>query len=142
MTDILIVEDNPHDLELTLNALRGNNLANRIEVARDGEEALDFLFGKNSAVEAGNLPRAILLDIKLPKVDGLDVLRAIRSNERTRHIPVVLLTSSAEEQDMLTGYELGVNSYVVKPVEFGAFSKAVSDLGLYWLMINKPLTGR
>lgn len=132
-TEILLVEDNPDDLELTLRALRQHRLANRIEVARDGAEALAFL-GAASAP----LPKVVLLDLKLPKVSGLEVLEAIRADDRTRTLPVVVLTSSREEPDVKRCYELGVNSYIVKPVDFDAFVKAVADVGLYWLLLNQP----
>ena len=129
--DILLVEDNPNDAELTLRALRKNELAARIAIARDGAEAIDYLF-KNE-----QKPRVIFLDLKLPKVDGIEVLRRIRSDNRTKSIPVVVLTSSQEERDITQTYELGVNSYVVKPVEFDKFYKTVSDLGTYWVLLNK-----
>jgi CheY-like chemotaxis protein len=137
--DILLVEDNPNDLELTLRALRKNRIANDIQVARDGEEALQFLFreGPYAGRIEGN-PRIVMLDLKLPKVDGLEVLRTMRGDARTRQIPVVVLTSSAEECDIIASYNLGVNSYVVKPVEFDKFTEAVSKLGLYWLLLNQP----
>jgi CheY-like chemotaxis protein len=131
--ELLIVEDNPDDLELALRALKKHNLANRVHVARDGAEALEFLAGDVT-------PRVILLDLKLPKVDGLEVLRRIKTDERTRAIPVVVMTSSREEQDVVESYRLGVNSYVVKPVEFDEFVRAVSELGMYWLLLNHPST--
>jgi CheY-like chemotaxis protein len=133
--EILLVEDNPNDVELALHALRKNNLTNRIEVVRDGEEALDFVFGKG--VDS-NRPKVILLDLKLPKVDGLEVLKRLKSDPRTRSIPVVMLTSSREECDIVKSYELGVNSYIVKPVDFEQFTEAVRQLGLYWLLMNQP----
>ena len=137
--EILLVEDNPHDAEMTIRALRKVNLANRLIHVKDGAEALDFIFSKGAFSErsVGNKPKVILLDIKMPKVDGIEVLRQIKANENTRTIPVVIMTSSKEEQDVITSYDLGVNSYVVKPVDFEGFAKAVSELGFYWLMINE-----
>lgn len=141
--EILLVEDNPSDLELTLHALRKNKLANTIHIARDGEEALEFLFHQSlSAGGSHTLPKVILLDLKLPKVDGLEVLKAIRADERTRCVPVVVLTSSKEQQDIVTSYGLGVNSYIQKPVDFQQFQHAVQELGLYWVVVNKtPFSG-
>jgi len=138
---ILLVEDNPDDVDLTLHALKKNNIKNEIVVAYDGAEALDYLFGtgKYSGRDLSLMPTIILLDIKLPKVDGLEVLRRIRANELTKFLPVVILTSSKEEQDILKGYSLGVNSYVRKPVDFNQFAEAVSHLGLYWLLLNEVL---
>ena len=133
--EILLVEDNPNDVELALHALKKNNLTNRIEVVRDGEEALDFIFGNGSD---SNRPKVILLDLKLPKVDGLEVLKRLKSDPQTRSIPVVMLTSSAEERDIVKSYQLGVNSYIVKPVDFEQFTEAVRHLGLYWLLMNQP----
>ncbi len=137
--DILLVEDNPNDLELTQHALGASNLANRVQVARDGEEALDFLLcrGRYSERDASSGPKLVLLDLKLPKVDGLEVLRALREDPRTKLLPVVVLTSSDQETDMVKSYALGVNSYLVKPVDFGEFTTAVSQLGMYWLMLNE-----
>jgi len=135
--EILLVEDNPNDVELALHALKKNNLTNRIEVVRDGEEALDFIFGNGSD---SNRPKVILLDLKLPKVDGLEVLKRLKSDPQTRSIPVVMLTSSAEERDIVNSYQLGVNSYIVKPVDFEQFTEAVRHLGLYWLLMNHPPT--
>jgi len=130
---ILLVEDNPDDEELTRVALKQNNILNDLVVARDGAEALDHLFDEGNA-----LPQVVLLDLKLPKVDGLDVLRQMRANERTRLLPVVILTSSKEEQDLVEGYSLGANSYVRKPIDFGQFIDAVKQLQLYWLVLNDP----
>jgi two-component system response regulator len=137
---ILLVEDNPDDEELTLRALKKSKIANRVIVARDGEEALDYLFGTGaySARDFKDTPTVVLLDLKLPKIDGLEVLRRIRANEPTRFTPVIILTSSKEEGDLLEGYKLGVNSYVVKPVDFSQFSEAINYLGLYWLVLNEP----
>lgn len=136
---ILLVEDNPDDELLTLRALKNANITNEIVVARDGAEALAYIFGTGACAERGPLrPAVVLLDIKLPKVNGLEVLERIRGDERTGLLPVVILTSSDEERDVVRSYELGVNSYVRKPVEFGAFSEAVKRLGLYWLLLNKP----
>ena len=132
-TEILLVEDNNEDLELTLRALKQHRLANRIHVARDGAEALEFLKKPGS-----QLPKVVLLDLKLPKISGLEVLQAIRADERTRALPVVVLTSSREEPDVRRCYDLGVNSYIVKPVDFDAFVKAVAEVGLYWLLLNQP----
>jgi two-component system, response regulator len=138
--EILIVEDNQQDLDLALRALRKAKLANRIEVARDGAEALDFLFceGIHSGRDIANGPKVILLDLKLPKIDGLEVLQRIKGDPRTRAIPVVVLTSSKEQNDVVESYHLGVNSYIVKPVNFEQFSEAVQNLGLYWLLLNHP----
>ena len=138
--EILLVEDNPTDVELTLRALKKHNLANKVHVVRDGAEALDFIFatGTCKGTEVYKKPRVILLDLKLPKVDGLEVLRKVKSDERTKDIPVVVLTSSKEEKDRVESYRLGVNSYIVKPVDFNQFTKAVSELGLYWLLLNEP----
>ena len=137
--EILLVEDNPRDEELTLRALKKHNLANRVHVAKDGAEALDYLFasGTYEGRDIGKTPKVILLDLKLPKVDGLEVLRKVKTDERTKTIPVVVLTSSREEKDMVESYKLGVNSYIVKPVDFNKFVDAVGDLGLYWLLINE-----
>ena len=139
IVEILIVEDNPTDLEMTLRALRRNNLANRVLSVRDGEEALEYLFGqgKYAGRKTNQHPRVILLDLKLPKIDGIEVLRAVKSNEMTRSIPVVVMTSSAEDRDRVESYRLGVNSYIVKPVEFDSFMKAISEVGFYWLILNK-----
>ncbi len=138
--EILLVEDNPADEELTLRALKKGKIANTIFVVRDGAEALDFLFCKGEYRDRAHMikPRVILLDLKLPKIDGLEVLRQIRENERTRLIPVVVLTSSREEKDIVESYRLGVNSFIVKPVEFDKFVEAVKNLGWYWLLLNQP----
>ncbi|MCQ3937117.1 MAG: response regulator [Chloroflexi bacterium] len=136
---ILLVEDNPDDEALTVRALRKNNIANRLSVVRDGAEALDFLFctGVYAGRDPRDLPEIILLDLKLPKVDGLEVLRRIREDTHTQLLPVVILTSSKEEQDLIAGYKLGANSYVRKPVDFNQFVEAVRQLGLYWLVLNE-----
>lgn len=137
--EILLVEDNPNDVELTLRALKKQNLVNKVHVARDGVEALDYVFatGNYANRNMAPIPKLVLLDLKLPKVDGLEVLRKIKSNDRTRTIPVVVLTSSREEQDMIESYNLGANSYIVKPVDFDKFLDAVGELGLYWLLLNE-----
>ncbi len=137
--EILLVEDNADDVELTLHALRGERISNSIQVARDGEEALDFLFarGEHRARDAARPPKVILLDLKLPKVDGLEVLREIKKDARTQPIPVVVLTSSREERDMVESYQLGVNSYIQKPVDFDQFRRTIKQLGLYWLVVNQ-----
>ena len=137
---ILLVEDNPDDVELTLRVLKQNNITNQVKIVNDGAEALDYLFaqGDYSDRDISDLPAVILLDLKLPKVDGLEVLRRIRADERTKLTPVVILTSSKEEQDLINGYSLGANSYVRKPVEFSQFTDAVRQLGLYWLLLNEP----
>ena len=138
--DILLVEDNPQDAELTIRALKKRNLANHLLVIEDGVEALDFIFcrGKYAGRAVAYPPKVVLLDLKLPKLDGLEVLRAIKADERACRIPVVIITSSYEDPDIQSAYELGVNSYVVKPVNFDAFVEAVSHLGLYWLLVNQP----
>ena len=136
---ILLVEDNPDDEELTIRALKKNNIHNDMVIARDGAEALDYLFGTGAYAgrDVGKLPSVTLLDLKLPKIDGLEVLKRIRTNERTKLLPVVILTSSKEEQDLITGYSLGANSYIRKPVDFSQFIDAVRQLGLYWLLLNE-----
>jgi two-component system response regulator len=141
---LLLVEDNPDDEELTLRALRKQNLANDIVVARDGQEALDWMFaeGEYATRDINDLPQVILLDLKLPKVDGLQVLERIRANNITRNVPVVVLTSSNEEQDLLRSYDLGANSYVRKPVDFEQFLEAARQLGLFWLVLNEVPYGR
>jgi two-component system response regulator len=138
--EILLVEDNPEDLELALRALRKGNLTNQIQVVRDGAEAMEFIFceGAHASRRIGNGPKVILLDLKLPKVDGLEVLRRIKSDPRTNTIPVVVLTSSKENSDLVQSYQLGVNSYIVKPVNFERFAAAVQELGMYWLLLNEP----
>jgi len=140
---ILLVEDNPDDVELTLRALKKNNVTNEVVVAHDGVEALDYLFG--SGAYAGRdlsvMPTVILLDLKLPKMDGLEVLRRLRADDRTRLLPVVILTSSKEEQDIVNGYRLGANSYVRKPVDYDQFAETIRQLGLYWLILNQPPPG-
>jgi two-component system response regulator len=140
---ILLVEDNPDDVKLTLRAFKRNNIANPISVAHDGIEALDFLFARGAHGERQGkpLPTLVILDLKLPRLDGLGVLKAIRADERTKLIPVVILTSSKEEQDMISGYSLGANSYVRKPVDFTEFMEAAKILGLYWMMLNDPAPG-
>jgi CheY-like chemotaxis protein len=137
--EILLVEDNPNDAELALRALKKHNLANHVAVVTDGEEALDFVFarGKYEHRNVENGPRIILLDLKLPKVDGLEVLRAIKGDPRTKIIPVIALTSSKEEKDIIESYKLGVNSYILKPVDFDKFVDAVKDIGYYWLLLNQ-----
>jgi two-component system response regulator len=139
--EILIVEDDPRDAELILRAFRKNNLANSVLHAMDGAEALEFIFcrGKYEERSFTNPPRVVLLDLKLPKVSGLEVLKAVKGDKRTAHIPIVVVTSSREEPEMREAYVLGVNSYVVKPVDFDQFINAMSSLGLYWLLVNEPL---
>ncbi|MDH4173856.1 MAG: response regulator [Betaproteobacteria bacterium] len=136
---ILLAEDSAQDVELTLNALAGHNISNSVAVARDGAEALDYLCqrGAYARREEGN-PVLLLLDLKMPRVDGLEVLRTVKSDPRLRTIPVVILTSSREEQDVVRSYELGVNAYVVKPVEFDKFLRAVREVGLFWMLVNEP----
>ena len=141
---IMLVEDNANDEELTLRALRKSNIANEVFVARDGQEAVDFLFstGRHAGREPARMPAVILLDLKLPKLNGIDVLQRIRADARTRLIPVVVLTSSSEDEDMLRSYQSGANSYVRKPIEFSAFANAVTQLGMYWMLINQAPPGR
>ncbi|MBL9188444.1 MAG: response regulator [Opitutaceae bacterium] len=138
--EVLLVEDNPDDLELTMRALRKANLANRIHVARDGAEAMEFIFceGAHANRRITDRLKVVLLDLKLPKVDGLAVLKRIKGDPRTKTTPVVVLTSSKEQRDVVESYQLGVNSYIVKPVNFDRFAEAVRDLGLYWLLLNQP----
>lgn len=137
--EILIVEDNPNDAEMALRALKKNNVSNNVLVVGDGEEALDFIFrkGKYSERAKDSSPRIILLDLKLPKVDGLEVLKEVKSNPETKMIPIIVLTSSKEESDIIESYKLGVNSYIVKPVDFDKFVEAVRELGYYWLLLNQ-----
>lgn len=139
MVDILLVEDDPHDVEMIQRAFEQIRLSNPVKVVGDGAEALEFLFGEGAYADRRMqpLPRLVLLDLKLPKVDGLEVLRRIKADERTRRIPVVVLSASQEEADLARSYELGVNSYVVKPMEFAAFVESVSRLGLYWMIVNQ-----
>jgi two-component system, response regulator len=138
--EILLVEDNPNDVELTLRALKKHNLANQVHVVSDGAEALEYIFanGSYSGRNIADIPKLMLLDLKLPKVDGLEVLRQLKSDERTKVIPVVVLTSSREESDLVASYKLGANSYIVKPVDFDKFLECVGNLGLYWLLLNEP----
>jgi two-component system, response regulator len=137
--EILLVEDNPNDVELELRAFKKNNLANKVFVVRDGAEALDYLFGTGPYTNRQGYvrPKVILLDLKLPKISGMDVLRKVRADERTKTIPVVILTSSKEERDLVESYKLGVNSYITKPIEFDTFVGVSAELGLYWLSLNK-----
>jgi CheY-like chemotaxis protein len=141
IVEILLVEDNPTDVELTLRGLKKHNLVNNIVVVNDGEEALDFIFAKGKFIDRSihNGPKVIFLDLKLPKVDGLEVLKIIKKDERAKLIPVVVLTSSSEEKDIVESYKLGVNSYIVKPVDFDKFIESVGELGMYWLLLNQPM---
>ncbi len=143
VVEILLIEDNPNDVELTLHAFKKNNITNHLHVSRDGAEALEFIFCTGTYAERSiqNSPKVILLDLKLPKVDGLEVLRRIKADPRTQAIPVVVLTSSGEERDVMKSYQLGVNSYIVKPVDFEKFTEAVNQIGLYWLLLNQPYVG-
>ena len=138
--EILLVEDNPNDAELAMRALKKNKLANKLLWVKDGAEALDFIFatGNYSSRSVVNGPKVILLDLRLPKVDGMEVLRRVKGDERTRAIPVVVLTSSKEDRDVVESYQIGVNSFISKPVEFESFAKTVSELGFYWLLVNQP----
>ncbi len=139
--EILLAEDNPFDAELTLRALEKNHLANKVHWVKDGAEALDYVFGTGAyAGREVRLPNLVLLDIKMPKIDGIDVLRRLRADERTRLIPVVVMTSSTQDRDIIESYRLGVNSYVVKPVQFGAFAETVSAIGFYWMLTNKAVS--
>ena len=137
--EILLIEDNPHDAELALRALKRHGLANNVQLLQDGAEALDFIFGSGppTARKVNHCPKLILLDLKLPKVDGLEILRRLKGDERTRSIPVVVMTSSQEELDIVESYKLGANSYIVKAVDFDKFVQSVADLGVYWLLLNK-----
>ena len=138
--EILLVEDNPQDMKLALRALKKAALGNRIQVARDGAEALEFIFceGPHANRKIEDTPKVILLDLKLPKVDGLEVIQRLKGDSRTRTIPIVVLTSSKEQSDVVRSYQLGVNSYIVKPVNFERFAEAVQELGMYWLLLNQP----
>lgn len=133
--EILLVEDDPNDVELTLIAFKDTRVANKVKVLRDGEEALEYLFGEGIA--GGRRPKCVLLDLKLPKINGLEVLKRIKTDQRTKHIPVIMLTSSREERDILESYEYGVNSYITKPVDFEQFTKAIHQIGYYWLLLNE-----
>ena len=138
--EILLIEDNPNDAELTIRALKKKNLANKIIHLKDGSEALDYIFceGTYKTRNINNIPRAILLDLKMPKVNGIEVLKRVKADNRTKSIPIIVLTSSNEDPDVKICYEMGVNSYIVKPVGFDNFTKAVADLGMYWLLLNQP----
>jgi CheY-like chemotaxis protein len=140
VVEILLVEDNPNDAKLALHAFKKNHLTNRIHLVRDGEEALDFVFSTGQYAHRVEMPspKVILLDLKLPKIDGLEVLRRVKSDPRTKSIPVVMLTSSREDQDVIESYSLGVNSYIVKPVDFAQFTESVQSLGMYWMLLNNP----
>jgi DNA-binding response OmpR family regulator len=138
--EVLLIEDNVNDVELTLRALRKNNFANKIHVVSDGEEALEYFFatGQYSGRDLNATPKLVILDLKLPKVDGLEVLKRVKGDERTKMIPVVILTSSKEESDIIAGYKLGANSFIVKPVDFEKFIATIKELGMYWLLLNEP----
>jgi len=138
--EILLVEDNQDDLDMTLRSLRKANLANHIQIARDGAEALEFIFceGPHAGRKIENAPKVVLLDLKLPKIDGMEVLKRVKGDPRTKMIPIVMLTSSKEQKDIIESYHLGVNSYIVKPVNFEGFAAAVQELGMYWLLLNQP----
>jgi two-component system, response regulator len=140
IVDILLIEDNPNDVELTLRALKKNNILNKIQVIDDGADAIDYLLrkGKYSNRNSKNEPKVIILDLKLPKINGLEILRLVKGEQNLKTIPVVVLTSSSEEQDVVESYKLGVNSYIVKPVDFEKFINAVKELGFYWLLLNQP----
>jgi two-component system response regulator len=139
-TEVLLVEDNPNDVEMTLRALKKNNIVNNIHVVTDGEEALQYFFatGKYSNRDINLAPKLVILDLKLPKVDGLEILRRVKADDRTKTIPIVILTSSKEESDVIAGYKLGANSFIVKPVDFTKFTETVKELGMYWLLLNEP----
>lgn len=138
--EILLCEDNKRDADLTIRALKRRKLANNVVWVKDGEQALDYIFaqGKYSGRSIKDMPRVILLDLKMPKVDGMEVLEEVRAHDETKHIPVVMMTSSQEEKDIIKSYDLGVNSYIVKPVDFNKFMDSISDVGFYWLLLNKP----
>ncbi|MEI6820478.1 MAG: response regulator [Bacteroidota bacterium] len=138
--DILLIEDNPNDAELTLRALKKNNVANKVHLITDGAEALDFFFakGKYEGRDVTSTPKVVILDLKLPKVDGLEILKRVKADERLKLMPIVVLTSSKEECDVIESYKLGANSYIVKPVDFNKFAEAIKDLGMYWLLLNEP----
>ncbi|MBI4796792.1 MAG: response regulator [Deltaproteobacteria bacterium] len=140
--EIVLIEDNPHDAELALRALKKHGLANKVQLLQDGAEALDFMLGTDASGQRNinHRPKVVLLDLKLPKVDGLEVLRRLKADAHTRSIPVVVMTSSQEEQDIVESYRLGVNSYIVKPVDFDKFAQSVADMGFYWLLLNKVPT--
>ncbi len=137
--EIVVVEDDPNDAELIMRVLKKHNLANKVVHVEDGAQAIDLLIGKNGKAKQGELPRVVLLDLKLPKMNGIEVLRKLKSNESTKNIPVVILTSSKEDKDMVDAYALGVNSYVTKPIKFDEFARVVSELGMYWMLVNKTL---
>ena len=140
VVEILLVEDNPNDAKLALHAFKKNNLTNRIHLVRDGAEALDFIFSTGEYAHRADMPnpKVILLDLKLPKVDGLEVLRRVKNDPKTKGIPIVMLTSSREDKDVIESYSLGVNSYIVKPVDFAQFTESIQHLGMYWMLLNNP----